>query len=524
MTFAAPAPPARPAYLRAGPAGASSLLPWALAALAVFALYVPHSFRIGPVEDVAWLLVVARRVVDGAVLNRDVFEINPPLIVWLNTVPVRVADATGLSLVHSLRLCILALGAGAFLALGAVLRRMAELPEAVRGALLLAAVFATTFGVGGMAGQREHIALLLVLPWLAAAGATLNGTELPVRLRVGTAVAGAVGLAIKPYFLPVAVGVEVLALLRFRMGTFRRPEPWAMGGVFAGYLLLALAVEPDSFGPALEYARAVYQSGWGTTAGDAVRPQFLVVSLAALAALALPRWRGRVLRAHPVFGTLAVGAAGFALAYWWQLKGWPNHLYPFSALSAVALFAGGIALWRRPGADAAFNRIAAVALVALSAWLVMPFTRAPAVQPTSLATADVVERAGGAGSVLILSGTLSEAFPYVVDSGVEWASRMPCAYLTYGLQTLEAGGLATGARGRIAREGAAFSARVLGEDLAAFRPELVVLGRADGEAILGDLLDDPVFSAEWGRYREVPVEGRTVYRRLEAEEAAGAGG
>src|ERR1700739_4588515 len=43
-------------------------------------------------DDIAWLLYVARRWLAGRELYVDVVEVNPPLIIWLSAIPVRLAD------------------------------------------------------------------------------------------------------------------------------------------------------------------------------------------------------------------------------------------------------------------------------------------------------------------------------------------------------------------------------------------------------------------------------------------------
>src|SRR5690349_1957139 len=47
-------------------------------------------------DDVAWLLYVARRWLAGRELYVDVVEVNPPLIVWISAVPIRLAGWLGI--------------------------------------------------------------------------------------------------------------------------------------------------------------------------------------------------------------------------------------------------------------------------------------------------------------------------------------------------------------------------------------------------------------------------------------------
>src|ERR1700690_756656 len=46
-------------------------------------------------DDIAWLLYVAHRWLAGRELYVDVVEINPPLIIWISAIPIRVAGWIG---------------------------------------------------------------------------------------------------------------------------------------------------------------------------------------------------------------------------------------------------------------------------------------------------------------------------------------------------------------------------------------------------------------------------------------------
>jgi hypothetical protein len=48
-------------------------------------------------DDIAWLLYVARRWLAGRELYVDVVEVNPPLIIWISAIPIRVAGWLGVN-------------------------------------------------------------------------------------------------------------------------------------------------------------------------------------------------------------------------------------------------------------------------------------------------------------------------------------------------------------------------------------------------------------------------------------------
>ena len=66
-------------------------------AAAMVLLAVVPELRSRTLPDTGWLLYAAARMLDGATLYVDLVEVNPPLIVWLNAIPVALSRALALS-------------------------------------------------------------------------------------------------------------------------------------------------------------------------------------------------------------------------------------------------------------------------------------------------------------------------------------------------------------------------------------------------------------------------------------------
>src|SRR5271157_5778984 len=64
--------------------------------LAVIGVILFTTLRSPLKDDVAWLLYVARRWLAGRELYVDVVEVNPPLIVWISAIPIRLAGVLGI--------------------------------------------------------------------------------------------------------------------------------------------------------------------------------------------------------------------------------------------------------------------------------------------------------------------------------------------------------------------------------------------------------------------------------------------
>ena len=77
------------------------------AALLVLFAMVPE-LRSRTLPDTGWLLHAAARMLDGATLYVDLVEVNPPLIVWLNAIPVGLARVSSMSPILVYRVLVLA--------------------------------------------------------------------------------------------------------------------------------------------------------------------------------------------------------------------------------------------------------------------------------------------------------------------------------------------------------------------------------------------------------------------------------
>ncbi|MGH7526003.1 MAG: hypothetical protein ACREMX_04805, partial [Gemmatimonadales bacterium] len=76
--------------------------------LLLVGLAVLPQFAGRTLPDTAWLLYAAERWLDGARLYVDLVEVNPPLIIWLNAIPVLVARALAISPLLVYRLLVVA--------------------------------------------------------------------------------------------------------------------------------------------------------------------------------------------------------------------------------------------------------------------------------------------------------------------------------------------------------------------------------------------------------------------------------
>jgi transposase-like protein len=193
--------------------------------------------------DQSVYLEIAELIVQGKVPYRDAFDFNPPLIMYLNVIPVVVAKILRIASPLSFSLTVLALNAfsSSFaLWLACKNRHLSGSPLMITAAMI--AFFALyTVGLDTDMGQREHLFMLFYLPFFIVRGLVWQGGSVRPWQAVLAGLFAGLGLALKPQFLFCAALAELGFLLQFlpEKGTlgklYLRPENIAVLAVFIAY-------------------------------------------------------------------------------------------------------------------------------------------------------------------------------------------------------------------------------------------------------------------------------------------------
>lgn len=465
--------------------------------------------------DVAWLLYVGERVVDGAVPYVDLVENNPPLIILLNMAVVQLARGIGFAPHVVLPVCIWVL-ACLSLALGVRLSR--GLPQGMRQVGLLAWACVLLAFPGGMFAQREHLMLILVLPYAQAAVAELRGNRPPWPLAVVVGLLGGVGFALKPFFVPAALAIEVL--LGFRRGwrIWLRPQAVALAVVFIGYAALLVAWTPQYFAAAREFA--VYYPDFQLYGPELRRSSWRVLVVDGALALAWLLARRRVPEWISVFGLLAVG---MTVSVYLNGKGWLYHWLPAMSLSVV-LLAGAIALGllrfppsRRRTQSAMWLGCLAPAVPAL-----LLINSLPVWSDTEL-SAWLKDYARPGATILVLAPDGSFPFWEINDTEANWGMRHPMLWQFGAFYNERTRRRAHDHRPAEISELERHFRSGVADDFARGRPVLLIVSdippRPDlvGFDYLEYFENEPAFARELRHYEFVAnTEIFRIYRRLDA--------
>lgn len=366
--------------------------------------------------DVSWWLIVGERMFDGQHLYTDILETNPPMAGSVYFLGVALARMIGLRPEVTTDALVFGLIAGS-LALTWRMLRDADLPgRSAAGPLAVWAI--VLLGILPMYdfGQREHLALLLMLPSLAVSIRRASCARVSIGAIAIAGISAALTMGFKPYFaLGVGAGILAATLHARRWQVLVAPENWIAAGLVSLYGLAVYMYFPAYFTLIYPLVRDVYlllTAPWIALFVSAATAWWMTT---VLTVLVLQRQR----KVDATIGVLLAASCGYAIAFFVQRKGWGYHAYPMVALALMALGCA-IALidrsWPRARQLGVAASVVAVAILANSlVWF------NASVDTRKLQ--DAVLRLGPHPRILMLGAAATIAHPLVREVGGTWVSR-----------------------------------------------------------------------------------------------------
>lgn len=362
-------------------------------------------------HDVVWQLWIARQLVHGAQLYRDILEINPPLWFW-SAMPVQhLAALLGVPAVRVMSVAVFLLIGLTLVHLSALNRQLAA-PRRL-GLLLLALAALVVVPISDF-GQREHLALIGALPYALLLARRVEGRPVSPWLAVSIGLLAAYGFALKHYFVAVPVALEVWLFWRGRQyWRLVRPETLVLAVCAALYVAAVAVLTPDFLGTIVPLVRVAY--------GGYENPIGYLLLKPWIAGWLLTAWVAWRLRAHLSADGKAVllVAAAFLLGYVAQQKGWRYHAL---AVSGACTFAVGLCIVHWQGSFRALLSHP-LAVVAPALFVALGLFWGPYDNPYARDMRAALSLARPGEPVALLAVNPSLAWPMVDDAGLAWNSR-----------------------------------------------------------------------------------------------------
>jgi hypothetical protein len=487
-------------------------------------------------HDQLWFLLMAHRWLAGApVYGPEIFDSNPPGVVWLSALPDLLAQTLHLSTTFVAKsLVTLAETASALLSLHLLRRARPTLRDYELPALLFAAIVLFYIVPARDFGQRDQMLSFLVLPYILAAAIPFREHKLTVA-RCLAALFAAAGICLKPHhaLLVIAVELTLLALpatnLSTRLKRLLRPEPFLILALGAAFLFAIRRLTPLYFTSALPILHDTY---WAIGNLSLFALLWQAIELVLLATLVLTLYVRSTARS-PIVLLLIAAACASSLAYLLQGTGWYYQQLPAICLFGVALAlqlldilsARSITPPRR--AVAATAALSLLALVLTATFTGFPITTDRAYAPV-FANASVPDPAFFTAlppgtSVAVLTTSVEAAMMPVERFHLTWAQRTNNLWLLPAILRTESPGTGHPPSHVIPAHRIAelddLQHRWMVEDLNRWHPQLILVDRCQKAAIhcqeLEDRDDDllawfqrdPTFQTLWSHYTYAGTRG-----------------
>lgn len=464
-------------------------------------------------HDTSWYLVATQMFMDGATLYQDIVEINPPLAFYLTIPALQLASVTHLQQPTALFIYVSALGGLSALWTYSIARR-ADLDLAARLVVLAAAVAGNFLIAIHEFGQREHLLLVLAMPYLFFLILRENLKSVVAPEAAGLGVLAFFGLALKPYFLLIPAGIVLARFARTR--DFREFINFAnvtLGLMLVGYLVFIALVHPLYLEEIVPTASLIY-SAYGASSQEVL----LKYETFALASVLLLAFRCRA-GLDLTTGAILAALGGALTTYLIQFKGWNYQLIPTS------FFIFFTAAWVTLRSRERVRENVLLGILALSAIGLSIGTQLANGPYSSHFTKEFgrfVQRPGE--HVLVLSSNVSASFPFVNEVDAQWSSRYPAQWLVPGAITQLANTNCRQDTSLCDRYRAILSDTRSGmvADFVKNRPNLVFVDDRDQKSYFGDtrfdyipfLLQDPDFAEFWQDYHQLDhVAGYQLWAR-----------
>ncbi len=478
-------------------------------------------------HDLSWVLYSAGEMLNGAVFGRDVIAANPPLAWYLAMPAVGLADALAIHSATAFRgfVAVLSLASLAF-AWRSMSRTGSQVSAAEARLFLLVASYIFFVGSYRDFGQREYLALVLVLPYLLVAAARMDGRSYAPATAIAVGLAAGIGFALKPYFLAVPLLVELLGAIRARsLRVAFRCETFCLASFFGLYAVSLPLMTPDYVFGVVPAVRPVY---WGFN--DSFGEVLSGIGTELLG-FATAIYLAARLRCSSLQLVLLAAAGGFLFSYLVQMKGYTYHGFPFRGLVALSLAMFLAQLFCAPAGAAARHRIAGllggvaflavvgINLLAVAEWYGSANRDTGDIAAGIDRMVALVDRHAAGSDFLALSTHPYPGFPTAIYASANWGAKTNSRIFLPAVAKLRhAGASGDGAVLRYAEQQAHGFLR---HDLAML-PRLILV---DGNALkhgIGELefdilafyLEDPEIRARFDGYRELkPLGGIRVFVR-----------
>lgn len=305
----------------------------ALVLLAIFILSIWIQSHIFLCWDIDWLIHAANRLLAGGNYYRDFFEVNSPMAIFIHIPAVLASKYYHISFATSFRIDVF-ISIIICLALSYYLLKILLIndPLLVKW-LIICLGFVLLLYPFSQFGQREHVLIILALPYILLVGIRCKNIPIHTTLTLLISVLAAIAINIKPYFLILWLTLECyLICYQKTWRTLIRSENLIIVTVSCIYLGLIIIFTPEYITKVLPIISKMYyvayQNPWKAVILNYAVIFYGICSIYYLLA--------RKTSSNPLFLDLCqLSASAFFIIYLWQHVAWHYHSLPFVTMCCL---------------------------------------------------------------------------------------------------------------------------------------------------------------------------------------------
>jgi len=282
--------------------------------------------------DVSMLMHVSERMFHGGKYGVNIFESNPPMILYIYAAPIWIAKWFSINFILSCRIFVFLLIFMSLLLCNYFITQICRSRDKVchsheggNGRLLILATAWVLLMPGVNFAQREHIMLILIMPYVYLSIASLHDIYMPRFFILIVAIMAGIGFCIKPHFF-----IPFFMYLLYRRKITLDSKIIIFIAVV--YFLDILIFYPTYFTKILPLVFQYYypyfdsKTAWSNIG---IHFSFMILIIYSISFY--------FMKNHKLENVLAIYATGFLLVYFVQKSNWGYHLYP--AIAFVTLLA-----------------------------------------------------------------------------------------------------------------------------------------------------------------------------------------
>lgn len=287
-------------------------------------------------HDTSWLLEASRRMFLGGDYENNFFENNPPWILYIYLIPSIISYYSHIHIIIAYQAFVFLLAGLSLVMCFSLLKDIITTDDTiVREVLFITLAFIFLLLPGYAFGQREHLLVILTMPYFLLIVARLQGSACSSIFSGAVGVFAGAAFLMKPYFLPTLVLAECCYLIhQKRLTACFRPETLMIGFTALIYAILIVLRHPDYIHHvmplAIRWCAVGHYQPWAWVTASSILFLCVIASYFLIATLEYNRYGIFTL-------ILFVVLVGFLFSYFIQHTNWYYHQYPAFSMAILLL-------------------------------------------------------------------------------------------------------------------------------------------------------------------------------------------